>query len=231
MINVGANSINNIMVGSTQAKKAYVGTTLVWEKASILPTGYTELDYIASTKTGGQYIDLNILLYDVLNKQYDIAIKFNAIGNGKDNTTQGTIFGCQDNTGSPWPGTFIRVSSSNMTGRYIGGSGKDNILGNLGTDIELTEKTPPSKNVYNLNNSNKTHTWGTSLFCVFNNQDKTDQIRFIEAKLYYFKLFVEGNLVRDLIPAKDSNDVVGLYDLVNNVFYTSPNGAAFVAGE
>ena len=231
MINVGANSINNIMVGSTQAKKAYVGTTLVWEKASILPTGYTELDYIASTKTGGQYIDLNILLYDVLNKQYDIAIKFNAIGNGKDNTTQGTIFGCQDNTGSPWPGTFIRVSSSNMVGRYIGGSGKDNTLGKLGADIELTEKTPPSKNVYNYNNSGKTHTWGTSLFCAFNDQAKTSQIRFIEAKLYYFKLFVEGNLVRDLIPAKDSNDVVGLYDLVNNVFYTSPNGAAFVAGE
>jgi hypothetical protein len=33
-----------------------------------------------------------------------------------------------------------------------------------------------------------------------------------------------------MIPAKDSNNVVGLYDAANNVFYTSPNGAAFIAG-
>lgn len=234
MINVGANGISNIMIGSTQAQKAYLGTTLIWEYSSgdtgRLPSGYKELDYIASTKTGGQYIDLNILLYDTLNKNYDIAIKFNAIGTGQDNTTQGTIFGCQDNTGSPWPGTFIRVSSTNIVGRYIGGTSKDNTLGRLGADIELTEKTPPSKNVTNYNNSSRTHTWGTSLFCIFNNQAKTAMIRYIEAKLYYFKLFVEGTLVRDMIPCKDPNNVVGLYDLVNNTFYSSPNGAAFVAG-
>lgn len=233
MINVGLNSISNIKIGTTQANKVYVGSTLVWEYNSGggLPSGYRELEYIASTASGGQYIDLDILLYDVLNKNYDIAIKFNPIGKGKDNTTQGTIFGCQDNTGSPWPGTFIRVSSAKMVGRYIGGSGKDNVLGQLGNDIELTEKTPPSKNVYNYNNGGQTHTWGTSLFCVFNNQAKTSQIRFIEAKLYYFKLFVEGTLVRDMIPCVNPNNVVGLYDLVNNVFYSSPNGAEFVAGE
>lgn len=231
MINIGSNNISNIMIGNTQVQKMYLGNTIVWEHStSRLPSGYKELDYIASTKTGGQYIDLDILLYDTLNKNYDIAIKFNAIGTGQDNTTQGTIFGCQDNTGSPWPGTFIRVSNTNIVGRYIGGSGKDNTLGALKTDIELTEKTPPSKNVTNYNNSSRTHTWGTSLFCIFNNQAKTAMIRYIEAKLYYFKLFVEGTLVRDMVPCKDPNNVVGLYDLVNNTFYSSPNGAAFVAG-
>lgn len=231
MINIGSNSVSNIMLGETQVQKMYLGTNLIWEyNSGRLPSGYKELDYIASTKTGGQYIDLNILLYDTLNKNYDIAIKFNVIGAGQDSTTQGTIFGCQDNTGSPWPGTFIRISSSNIVGRYIGGSGKDNTLGTIGNDIELTEKTPPSKNVTNYNNSSKTHTWGTSLFCVFNNQAKTTMIRYIEAKLYYFKLFVEGTLVRDLVPCKNPNNEVGLYDLVNNVFYTSPNGAAFLPG-
>lgn len=199
-------------------------------KKGLLPNGYKELEYIASTKTGGQYIDLNILLYDTLNKNYDIALKFNPVGAGLDNTTQGTMFGCQDNSGSPWPGTFIRIYYSGMWGRYIGGSGKDNNLGVIGSDIELTEKTPPAKNVYNYNNSGKTHTWGTSLFCIFNNQAKTDRIRYIEAKLYYFKLFVEGILVRDMVPCTNPSNVVGLYDLVNDVFYSSPNGAAFIAG-
>lgn len=224
-------TISDVYVGSTQYSSIYYGSNLVWQaNTGPLPAGYTQLEYIASTKTGGQYIDLDILLYDVLNKNYDIAMKFRAIGAGQDNTTQGTIFGCQDNTGSPWPGTFIRVSSSSMSGRYIGGSGKDNVIGTVGSDIELTEKTPPAKNVYNYNNSGRTHTWGTSLFCIFNNQAKTARIRYIEARLYYFKLFVEGTLVRDMIPCTDPNNVVGLYDTVNNVFYSSPNGAAFVAG-
>lgn len=237
MINLGNNQISNIMLGETQVQKVYLGTNLVWEHTESggdgrLPNGYTELDYIASTIDGGQYIDLNIMLYDTLNKNYDIAMKFNAIGRGKGggNNTQATIFGCQENTGSPWPGTFIRMSNSNMVGRYIGGTAKDNTLGQLGNDIELTEKTPPAKNVTNYNNSNKTHTWGTSLFCIFNDQAKTALDRFIQAKLYYFKLFVEGTLVRDMIPCINPSNVVGLYDLVNNVFYSSPNGAAFVAG-
>lgn len=224
-------TISDVYVGSTQYSSIYHGSNLVWQaNTGPLPAGYTQLEYIASTKTGGQYIDLNVLLYDVLNKNYDIAMKFRAIGAGQDNTTQGTIFGCQDNTGSPWPGTFIRVSSSSMSGRYIGGSAKDNTLGAVGSDIELTEKTPPAKNVYDYNNSGMTHTWGTSLFCIFNSQDKTARIRYLEARLYYFKLFVEGTLVRDMIPCINPNNVVGLYDTVNNVFYSSPNGAAFVAG-
>lgn len=233
MIKIGTIEANDIIIGGTDPiQKVYWGTTLIWgESSSRLPEGYTELEYIESTSDGGQYIDLNILLYDVLNKQYDIAIKYNVSGRGKDNN-QPTLFGCQ-NTSSPWPGTFIRMNTptaTNTLGRYIGGNAKDNNLGNNGTDIELPVQTAPNKNVTNLNNSNQTHTWGTSLFCTFNSQDKTQVNRFIAAKIYYFKLFVEGILVRDLVPCKNSNNVVGMYDLVNNTFYTSPNGASFVGG-
>lgn len=233
MTNTEIANASKIMLGSTEASAMYIGDTLIWPiNTGPLPVGYTQLEYISSTQSGGQYIDLNILLYDVLNKQYDIAIKFNMIGTGKDGTTQPTIFGCQDNAGSPWPGTFIRKAggSDNITGRYIGGTAKDNTIGTLNTNITLEEKTPPAKNVYNYNNSGRTHTWGTSLFCIFDSRDKTVTARFAYAKLYYFKLFVEGTLVRDLIPCKDSNNVVGMYDVVNNTFYTSPNGAAFEAG-
>lgn len=227
-------SASKVMLGTTEAVAMYIGSNKIWEQQTgpvgRLPQGYTELEYISSTSSGGQYIDLDILLYDVLNKQYDIAIKFKAKGSGQDNNTQGTIFGCQDNTGSPWPGTFIRINSNSIQGRYIGNNVKDNVIGQVGNIIELTEKTSPNKNVYNYNNSGRTHTWGTSLFCIFNSQNKTNRIRYIEADLYYFKLVVEGTLVRDMVPCKNSNDVVGLYDLVNDVFYTSPNGAAFVAG-
>ena len=231
MTNTQLAAASDIKKGTTQVNAMYIGSQLMWYKGT-LPPGYTEVEYIASTASGGQYIDLNILLYDTLNKWYDIAMKFRPIGPGMDNGTQYTMFGCQDNTGSPWPGTFIRKNTSNatMTGRYIGGTGKDNTIGNVGSDIELTEKTPPSKNVTNLNNSNKTHTWGTSLFCIFDSQDKSVKARYIEARLYYFKLFVEGVLVRDMIPCKNPSDVPGMYDTVNKVFYPSLSNTAFNAG-
>lgn len=226
-------TVSNIYVGSTQYSSVYYGSTLIWSAAppSRLPAGYTELEYIESTSSGRQYIDLNILLYDTLNKNYDIAIKFIIMGSGGDNDTQPTIFGCQKNV-SPWPGTFIRLNQNGtqITGRYIGANVKDNNLGSKNQLIELPVQTSPNKNVYNYNNSNQTHNWGTSLFCIFNSQDKTQPQRFVAAKLYYFKLFVGGTLVRDMVPCKDPNNVVGLYDLANNTFYSSPNGAAFTAG-
>jgi len=204
----------------------------------ITASPYTELEYIESTSDGGQYIDLDIKLYETLNTWYDIAIKYNVSGAGQDNK-QPTLFGCQT-TGSPYPGTFIRMNDANAKytlGRYIGGAKKDNYLGENSTDIELPVQTAPNKNVTNLNNSNQTHTWGTSLFCTFKNQAKTEVDRFISAKLYYFKLFLkasadsEGTLVRDMMPCKRRSDnKVGLLDKVNNVFYVSPNGAEFVGG-
>ena len=205
---------------------------------SVSANPYIELEYIESTSDGGQYIDLDIKLYETLNTWYDVATKFIAKGVGKDNN-QPTLFGCQT-TSNPWPGTFIRLNSdtaTTVTGRYIGGSAKDNNLGNKNAIIELPVRTAPDKNLYNLNNSGRTHRWGTSLFCTFESEDKTSVSRFINARLYYFKLFLkasadsEGTLVRDMVPCKKMPDnVIGLLDKVNNVFYSSPNGAAFVAG-
>ena len=223
---------DSIMLGSTQAEAMYIGDTLIWQaQTSRLPSGYTEVEYISSTSNGGQYIDLNIKLYEVLNTPYDIAIKFNIIGAGLNNATNAPIFACQD-PASPWPGTFIRKTGGNKTevvGRYIGGNQKNYTMGRINTVIELTEKTPPNKNVYDLSNSGMVHSYGTSLFCTFSDLNNT-ATTFTNAKLYYFKLFVSGTLVRDMVPCIDPNNVVGLYDLANNTFYSSPNGSAFVAG-
>lgn len=219
---------DNIMLGSTQAEAMYIGSTLIWQPTqSRLPAGYTELEYISSTNGGNQYIDLGIKLYDTLNKDYDIAIKF--IISSTNSESQATIFNCQDSNNNPWPGTYIRRNKSNVVGRYIGGSAKDNTIGTLGNLIELPVQTSPSKNVTNLNNNGGTHQYGAGLFCSYSDTNNTPQ-RYCNGTIYYFKLFVEGSLVRDLVPCKNSNNVVGMYDVVNDTFYTSPNGAAFVAG-
>jgi uncharacterized protein YjdB len=241
--NVASVDSNGVVSGVSSGSATITVTTVdggytAQCSVSVTASPYTELEYIESTTTGGQYIDLDIKLYETLGAWYDIAIKYNVSGAGK-NPEQPTLFGCQDNTGSPWPGTFIRMnqtSSTNTIGRYIGGTGKDNTLGNNNTDIELPVKTAPDRNVTNLNNGNKTHSWGTSLFCAFSDASGTP-FRFIAAKLYYFKLFSktsgtsQGTLIRDMMPCKrNSDNAIGLLDKVNNVFYTNPSGDAFVAG-
>ena len=46
-----------------------------------------------------------------------------------------------------------------------------------------------------------------------------------KGKMYSFKVYDNGTLVRDLVPCKRGNDnTVGAYDIVNNVFYTVPTG-------
>lgn len=50
-------------------------------------------------------------------------------------------------------------------------------------------------------------------------------------KLYSFKIYDNGTLIRDLVPCKrNSDNVVGLYDMVNDTFYSSPNSSTFVGG-
>lgn len=230
MTNTDLANASKIIYNSQEAEAMYIGDNLVWS-ASIFKANYTELEYISSTSSGGQYIDLNIKLYEVLNTNYDIAIKFNIIGPGKDNT-QSFLFGCQ-NTTSPWPGTFIRLSDNStpyVSSRYIGSNNKDPNICGKNSIFELPVQTPPNKNVYNLSNGGQTHNFSTSLFCAFSDAQSTPN-KFIEAKLYYFKLFVEGNLVRDLVPAKRKSDnVVGLYDKQNDVFYVSQGTDQFVGG-
>ena len=49
--------------------------------------------------------------------------------------------------------------------------------------------------------------------------------------MYYCKIYdLNGDLIRDLIPAKDPDGKAGLYDIINDVFYQSISGTALIAG-
>jgi len=53
----------------------------------------------------------------------------------------------------------------------------------------------------------------------------------LSAKVYYVKMWQNGTLVRNYVPARrDSDNVVGMYDLVNGTFYASNGSAAFISG-
>jgi len=125
-----------------------------------------------------------------------------------------------------YPGTFIRISDGNVQGRYIGGSSKNNTLGSVGSTIELSSSNQ------NVNSSATSSGWPTTLFCATGKSwsGQYTQIRFVAATLYYFKMWIGGTLIRDLIPCKDGSSQVGMYDMVDGKFYGSSSNASFVAG-
>ena len=49
-------------------------------------------------------------------------------------------------------------------------------------------------------------------------------------KLYNFKIYNNGILVRNLVPAKNSSGTIGMYDLVEDKFYTNQGTGTFTAG-
>ena len=54
---------------------------------------------------------------------------------------------------------------------------------------------------------------------------------FYYCKLYNFKIYVDNILVRNFIPCKRKSDnVLGLYDSINKVFYTNAGTGTFIAG-
>ena len=51
-----------------------------------------------------------------------------------------------------------------------------------------------------------------------------------KAKIYYLKMYESNSLVLDLIPVKDKNDVVCMYDKVSDTFFYNQGTGNFIAG-
>lgn len=49
-------------------------------------------------------------------------------------------------------------------------------------------------------------------------------------KLFALKVTQNSTVIRNLIPCKNNNNVVGLYDTINSVFYSSTSGTQLIAG-
>jgi len=58
----------------------------------------------------------------------------------------------------------------------------------------------------------------------------TDNLYLSHGKIYYCKIWDNGTLVRNFIPCKNTSNVVGMYDTVNKVFYSSETSEPLIAG-
>ena len=182
---------------------------LIYKKEPILPSGYTQVNYIRATNNS--YIDTGYKP----NANTNIKMKI-IVSNG----TARPFGVLEGNVGYLNSVGYWRIFATGGQKIEPMGTYDYEIQGNkVYRDGELiyTGGIPISFN-YNLylfaSNQNGTPNYGTNGY------------------LYYFKIYDNDVLVRDFIPCyRNSDNVVGLYDLVNNVFYTNQGTGSFTYGQ
>lgn len=194
---------------------------------------FTQLEYISSTQTGGQYIDTGIPAQSNLTASLTLMINH---------------LSTNDNT-------YALAAYDKDAEAYLVSLGKDKkwswSLGNqslarpvgpaftTGVCYQITSTIGANARTMTFKVNNQTGPSytaaqkGTSKYTLYllGRNDTGTAGRFIDAKIYAAQLSITNCLVRDYIPCKSEKYGVGLFDRVEGVFYPSaaPN-APFVAG-
>lgn len=205
------------------AKKAYIGVENFTPRE--LPNGYTQVEYIESS--GTQYIDTGFKPKGTTK----IICDFQMVNQG---TEQQGVFGSR-------PGASGRFTV--FTGDSTGALQVDyDTYGALAEETStISGLNLNNRNTIEVNNSliiNKntvktvsavSFTSTYNLFLFANNNVGTAQLPG-SMKLYSFKIYDNGTLIRDFVPCIKDDETVGLYDLVNGGFYQNAGTGTFSAG-
>lgn len=221
----GGDGAKNILGGTTEPTSADGANGDIYIKYTDygdveLPSGYTQLEYLAVGNTTGAYINTGVL--GTSTAYFELAMKYTVIP-----PTYSFIFGAND-----YVGGITQVGAyEGKFNAYAGGAGYDTQL--LDTD-EHTWRFD-SSGLY-LDDTLVTSVGSTfpssyNYYLFWRQQQTGGDYKTTNALVRYCKIWDGSTLVRNFIPAKrDSDDVLGMYDTVNDVFYTNAGTQAFIGG-
>ena len=191
---------------------------------NILPTGYTQLEYIEST--GPQYIDTGI----VMKSTNKIECRFQALSATTGNQ-RNYIFGADT------VATGVQYSYSSSTFFGVAGRYQQNDVLAMNTDIHLAEVydgkiyldgvslTLDKGTGANPYTSTKTiHLFGFNDTNGHTNPTVNDRV-------YYYKMWDNNVLIQDLIPAIDPSGTPCMYDLVSRTSFYNQGTGTFTTGK
>lgn len=192
-----------------------------------LPNTYRPLEYLESS--GKQYIDTGV----VATSGFEVEIKINI---DKVTGSWAPILGAHEPS-APYKRNFIAYGSNKkmemdagdkITQTSVSLTGDDvikasNVKNNFYLNINGTHYNP----TITTNSSNIAYSGRTLHLLHTNGYD----MGYTTGKVYYCKITVDGNLVRDLVPAAriDTNQF-GLFDLVSQSFFINAGTHEFIAG-
>ncbi|MDD2391526.1 MAG: prepilin-type N-terminal cleavage/methylation domain-containing protein [Bacilli bacterium] len=179
-----------------------------------IPSGYTFYDYIRITNDSdnGYHNSINTgIPFNTANK---IEFKYKST-----DTLSNILFMCG------------YVSSTSKAAPYIAASVGSNVTTNSFTNSTLTPNniTRGQASDGTIKSFILDYTSSNTNSISFGSWSDISWSRTID--WYSFKIWNNGTLLRNFIPAKrNSDNILGMYDLVNNVFYTNAGTGAFTAG-
>ena len=188
-----------------------------------LPSGYSELDYIQTD--GISVINTNVRPSNKIDMEVDMS---------DISTTEqfGAPFGWRNgNTNQFW--NYIQPGDGRCISRYGTTGYNSTYFYTNGERIKVRQNsTGYYVNGQLLNEySSATIEGNNNIYIFATNNNGTTQWR-ITAKLYSAKIYDDNVLIRDFIPAlRTSDNKVGLYDIVNDVFYLNQGASAFTYGQ
>lgn len=216
----GTTKIKSIYKGTTKIAKIYKGTTLVYS-ASRLPAEFQEVEYIESS--GTQYIDSGYCLKQ--NVYLKTNIQFTSTTN---NQLNGVYSGA----------TNYRLQFGITNYKFFIG---------IGNETEEYSNPDTNKHLFEINLANKQYgidsnlttdstitiedTTKNILLFAFLNGYSNEPNYFCSQKMYDLQIYDNNVLVRNFIPCyRKADNEIGLYDLVNGVFYTNAGTGTFTKG-
>lgn len=186
---------------------------------------YTRIEYIEST--GTQYIDTG---YIQTSENMKIECEFNITTrvNGS------SLFGAQAGTDSNLQFPMVVYTDTSTYDVYVGTSHKVmSMTMNPGTDYKLICEANNGTITTDLNGTQTNATYSGGLdkslhMTIFgNNINGTLSPNLSAMKLKSFRIYDNGNLVRDFIPVLDRGGVACLYDMVTEKFFYNSGTGTF----
>ena len=178
-----------------------------------LPSGYTQLNYIQSS--GTQYINTGFT--PTANTRLVMDFQLTTAGTGNN-----ALFAVVGQFSFRWYGSGSKFRSN-------GSNSVDFPAGIDGTARHTVEKTATSCTLDGENTvTNTAGTVSNPLYLLAQNTG-SGVSNYASAKLYSCKIYENGSLVRNFVPAMQGS-TVGLYDAANGVFYTNAGSGTFTSG-
>lgn len=191
---------------------------LIYKEEPILPKEYTQVDYIQSD--GNQYINTNLI--GDQNTKFEIFLMPTILTNvrhilGSINSSSNAIsfnISTSDSAISRWGNVSVTQSSGLIANNnYIISVSQD------GYYINNNLWWQPTQNDFTTTRS----------MYLFGTNGSTSRFA---GRMYYCKIWNDNDLVSDLIPCyRNSDEVVGMYDLVTNTFFTNQGTGSFIYGQ
>lgn len=223
--------IGELVTGTSTITVSYGGKTTTFDVivTQLLPTGYTKLSYVSAN--GSQYVNTGINETETIHAEYEVAITAEPKVNGLHILSSShTYFPFLKGAGASECGFMLKGYDETQGGatsvlnfnwefnrRYVISGFPDIYIDGVYKDRLEPGSTEDSTKMLYL------FTYGGTL--------TNTNYRFY-GNLYWCKIYGSNDeLLRDFVPAKNSSNIAGLYDLVSETFFTSATNTALIAGE